>query len=367
MREIISVNLVCICVLAAAGDTVIIENPNGAHQPQVAIDARGNVHLTFGADGKVFYTFSTDAGTTYARPTVVAEIRSLALGMRRGPRIAVARDTVVISAIGGSESESSSGNLYSWRSRDRGKSWQGPFRVNDVDAAAREGLHGMTAGPNGELYCTWLDLRHKGTQIFGSRANGGGKQWSKNVLIYQSPDGTVCECCHPSVSIDSTGKVYVMWRNSLGGNRDMYLAASHDKGETFAPAFKLGEGSWLLNACPMDGGALAAMATGKIFTVWRRDQEILLTDGGLHKERSIGMGMQPWVAANWQRVYAVWLTRRGSGLNFAKSPEYKPTVLAEQAQFPVVAANPMGKGPVVAAWETGGGRPQIKIARIDSE
>ena len=301
------VGLLSLVGFISGAETVTIETPEGARQPQVVIDVSNKVHVTFGADSKVFYTCSTDDGATFSRPIEVAKLKSLFLGMRRGPRIAVSGDSTVISAIG--SSRSGEGNLYTWRSEDHGASWQGPLQVNEVDTSAREGLHGMAAGPNGELYCSWLDLRHKGTQIFGSRSTDHGATWSKNSLVYQSPDGTVCECCHPSVTLDAEGNVYVMWRNLLDGNRDMFLASSHNLGETFEPAVKLGEGSWPLNACPMDGGAIAISASGKVSTVWRRDDEVFLTDGGIPQERQLGMGMQPWAASDLQRLYAVWLSQ----------------------------------------------------------
>jgi len=351
---------------AYAGDSVTIETPHGARQPQVCIDATGSIHLAFGADGQVFYTCSTDDGVTYRKPTQVAKLGSLALGMRRGPRIAVSSNAIVISAIGGSKDQKGDGNLYTWRSKDQGESWQEPIQVNDVNDSAREGLHGMAAGANGDLYCTWLDLRHEGTQIFGSRSTDGGATWSKNGLVYKSPDGTVCECCHPSVALDATGTIYVMWRNLLDGNRDMYLATSHDHGETFEPALKLGEGSWHLNACPMDGGSIATSAKGKIIAVWRRDHEVFLTGGGYLKEQRLGIGMQPWVAADQRQLYAVWLSSRSGRLYLAKSARDEPVELADHAQFPVVAAHATGQGPVVVAWESQGETGAlIKITKID--
>ncbi|MBA3480843.1 MAG: exo-alpha-sialidase [Pirellulales bacterium] len=287
--------------------------------------------------------------------------------MRRGPRIAASGDSIVISAIGSSGADEE-GNIYTWRSQNQGDSWQGPLRVNDVDASAREGLHGMAAGPGNELYCAWLDLRGNGTQIFGSRSADGGATWSANVLIYESPDGTVCECCHPSVAMDESGGVYVMWRNFLDGNRDMFLATSRDRGESFEPAVKLGEGSWALDACPMDGGAIAVAADGRLRSVWRRDQEVLLTDGGLFRETRLGVGMQPWATADRRGLYAVWLSSHTGRLYLAQSSNGEPVELADHAQYPVVAASPTGKGPVVVAWESEReSGPQIKAQRIDRE
>ena len=32
-----------------------------------------------------------------------------------------------------------------------------------------------------------------------------GAAWSKNALVYRSPAGNVCECCHPSVAFGLRG------------------------------------------------------------------------------------------------------------------------------------------------------------------
>ncbi len=100
----------------------------------------------------------------------------------------------------------------------------------------------------------------------------GGRTWSKNIRIYASPDGTICQCCDPSLAIDQQGVIHVMWRNVLSGSRDFYLAESKD-GEHFGAARKVGEGTWKLDACPMDGGGMA-FDRGRIVTVWRRESEI---------------------------------------------------------------------------------------------
>src|SRR5690606_3684534 len=125
------------------------------------------------------------------------------------------------------------GDVLACRSADGGKTWQGPIRVNDAPNAAREGLHGMTSGSDGLLCCVWLDLRHAKTEVMSSTSRDRGATWSNNVLVYRSPDGSVCECCHPSVAIGRDQRVHVLWRNSLGGNRDMYVATSGDGGQTF--------------------------------------------------------------------------------------------------------------------------------------
>jgi len=119
-----------------------------------------------------------------------------------------------------------------WRSDDEGRTWSAGTRINDVPGAAREGMHGFASG---------------------------GRTWSANRLAYQSPTGSVCQCCHPTVAIDAAGEVAVMFRNEIKPTdatadtppaRDMYVVRARRDG-SFGAAVKLGTGSWPLAACPM--------------------------------------------------------------------------------------------------------------------
>ncbi|RUL83573.1 exo-alpha-sialidase [Tautonia sociabilis] len=321
----------------------------GARQPQAAVDAEGRIFVAFGRGNTVRCAVSTDGGKTFEVATV-GSVDSLALGMRRGPRVAATGRAVVVTAIGGKEGGGRDGDLLAWRSADGGRTWSGPARANAVDGSAREGLHGMAAGPEGRVFCTWLDLRGGKTELYGARSEDGGTTWEPDVLVYRSPAGSVCECCHPSAAYAPDGMLYVMWRNQLHGSRDLYLTSSTDGGETFGPAEKLGLGTWPLDACPMDGGALAAGPGGRVQTVWMRDGAMFAARPG-EAERPLGGGIQGWTALGPGGGYSVWLERRPGRL-LALIPEGPaPLTLAERANDPVVAAAPGGRGPVVAVWE----------------
>lgn len=354
----LSVSLIFLAVPLVASDAVCVvssEAVPGAQQPQVAVNTAGHIFIAFGAGENIFVCKSVDVGKTYTSPVKIGQLSNLALGMRRGPRIVANENTVVVSAI-----SHESGNLMAWRSGDGGETWSGPVNVNDQPKVAREGLHGMAMGADGLIYCTWLDLRNGSTQVFGASSQGGGKSWSKNHLVYASPSGTVCECCHPSVEISHNGIIHIMWRNALEGNRDMYLAKSDDAGKTFGPARKLGVGSWKLNACPMDGGDLAVSPTGSLTTVWRREGQIYSTDQAEPRERLFGRGEQPVVTTTRQGHYFVWLTRRRGDLLLSAPNVASPTNLAKNASDPAVAAVQFGDGPVVAVWESGD-KPKVSL------
>jgi hypothetical protein len=195
-----------------------------------------------------------------------------------------------------------SGDIFSFTKDQSGK-WSKPARVNDADTIAKEGFIALTAeGKN--AFATWLDLRGNGhNKIFGARSNDGGKTWSKNILIYASPDGTVCECCKPSV-VMKENHVYVMFRNWVNGNRDLYLIHSSDGGNIFGEAQKLGKGSWALNGCPMDGGGLSIDKNGYVQTVWKRQNKIYACEPG-KPEKEIGEGRSCTMeSVNEKNVYA---------------------------------------------------------------
>ncbi|MEO6809144.1 MAG: sialidase family protein, partial [Isosphaeraceae bacterium] len=210
------------------------------------------------------------------------------------------------------------------------------------------------AGPNGEVFCVWLDNRDERMEIFGARSKDGGATWEPDQRVYRSPELSVCTCCHPSVTYAPDGTLYVMWRNNIKGARDFYLTRSSDGGQTFAPAEKLGKGTWPLNACPMDGGAVAAGPGGLVETVWMRNGSMFAARPG-QAERDLGHGVQGWAAVGPDGLYAAWLIHRPGQLLFLRPGSRQPSVLVEAASDPALASAPGGRGPVVAVWESKSG------------
>ena len=195
------------------------------------------------------------------------------------------------------------------------------------------------------LFAAWLDKQgDKGTKLYASHAIDGGTTWSKNIAAYESPSGSIYECCSPSAVFDTAGRILVMWRNSLDGARGMYLASSRN-GEHFSTPQKLGTGTWVLNACPMDGGGLAA-APDKILTAWRRDGNVYLAELG-RSERQVGQGKDVALALSGDRTYVSWVSPSGVELWVDGSP----VSLSHRGTSPALCPVPGG---VLAAWEDDG-------------
>jgi len=322
---------------AASAESAVVDG--AGKQPHAAIAADGIVHLVYAQGEALMTRASRDGGATFSAPLTVAKVDGLMVGMRRGPHIAAGSLAVVVGAIG------KDGDLQAWRSLDHGATWSGPVTINDQPKTAMEGLFSLAAGPGGVVWATWLDLRSTTMEVYAAQSRADGT-WAANARVYRSPDGEVCTCCQPTIAGDA-GTVAIMWRNQVGGARDLWSCALDGAGKITAAAAKLGSGTWSLNACPMDGGGIAILGS-RIETIWRREGTMYACGSAdRRKEVALGPGSNGVVAILvsgvvrvWQRSDDIVMTRDGG-----------PVTVLGRGRYPVIAAQADGNGPAVIAWE----------------
>src|SRR5579862_7744186 len=75
--------------------------PDPAREPQLAVNG-SMAAVTFGAGGSIYFAASSDAGKTFSPPVKVSEAAIVPLNRHRGPRIAITRGAIVITAVTGS-------------------------------------------------------------------------------------------------------------------------------------------------------------------------------------------------------------------------------------------------------------------------
>jgi len=304
--------------------------------PQVTIGKKNNIHIVYGTGDSIMYVSSTTQGKSFTSPSLVAVLPGLFASAMRGPQIAATDNGLVVTAC------TNKGNIYAFKQQGAGK-WTKAMKVNDVEEVAKEALMGLSADGL-HVFAVWLAVKNpKGQNVYGARSIDGGKTWSKNLLVYDSPDNSVCECCKPSVAVKGNN-VYVMFRNWLGGNRDLYLAKSGNGGQSFENAQKSGAENWKLNGCPMDGGGLVVNNSGIPQTVWRREGKIYAsTIGSAEKEIGEGRGCTMETVNN-KNIYA-W-TENGNVVLI--KPQGQKKVLGKGSQ-PIVKA--LNNEHVICVWE----------------
>ena len=310
-------------------------------QPQLAA-AQGLVAMTFASGESIWLAKSADGGRSWSAPAKVADLPKLLAGRHRGPRVVIAGNAMLVSAV------STGSDLFCWRSTDGGRTWSKPAVINDAPTSAREGLQAMAADAERHVAAAWLDDRVPGgKRLWGAFSDDAGATWSKNVLLYESPSGTICQCCHPSLVSMGHGEFAVMWRNVVDGSRDFYVLRLKG-GEPQGPAVKQGQGTWKLDACPMDGGGIA-IDGGEIVTAWRREHNVFLVGPG-RAEVDLGTGLDIALAEGRKGPVAVWVNGKTIRLLEPGAPSAR--TVSENGAFPAIVALP--DGVVLAVWEEDG-------------
>lgn len=311
-------------------------------QPDFYVHENGQIDLVFGLKNTIFYANSIDNGLHFSVPQIVDSLSGLHLGMSRGPRIAGSNKSIIITAI------DKKGNVHAYRKKMKDNLWQHQL-VNDIPDVAKEGFNAIATNSNGQFMVIWLDLRgNKKNKLMAAMSKNDGVNWGANTLIYASPDSTICECCQPNI-IFNQNRISIMFRNWINGSRDMYTIHSFDEGKTFKSIEKQGEGTWKLNACPMDGGSLAFTRDNQVISVWRREGNLFVSKEGNTAETKISDGRNASISAGQQGIDIVW---NQQGKIYLKNSQHSETQLIGEGRYPIIKT--INKKESFIIWENQG-------------
>ncbi|HKS27995.1 MAG TPA: sialidase family protein [Pyrinomonadaceae bacterium] len=269
------------------------------------------------------------------------------------PTIAVAKDgTIYVGWTARAAAEGHATNLFLSTSRDGGKTFEPPVKVNDDAKEVVHGMHSLAIDERGRVFLAWLDERsinmydengkldeHKmeaNREVYAASSEDGGRTFSQNRLVARE----ACPCCKTAVTAGADGRVYVAWRQVLPGNyRHIAVASSTDGGQTFSSPVIASDDRWMIAGCPVSGPALSLASDGALRVLWYSEGE-----------------------AGKPGLY--WSESRDGGKSFTSR---KP--LAEGTAF----GNPQllaGAGPgnsLTAIWESNqAGASKIIVARLDN-
>jgi hypothetical protein len=335
-----------------------------AAEPAIAAAKDGSVYVVWvehkaeGAADVWLAHFDAGGRRLGATPTRVNPKAVQATAWRGdAPSVAVAPDgrTVYVGWMArdkpvAASSSADSAGLHLSVSRDGGRTFAPPVKVRDDPKPAAHGMHSLLVAEDGRVHLAWLDERglaapahaaheakgktsghqmeEANRQVFTAYSADGGRTFSPNRLIARE----ACPCCKTSLAAGRDGRVYVSWRQVLPGDfRHIAVAASTDKGQTFAPPVVVSDDRWMLNGCPVSGASLAVGGDGALAVVWYTAGEagapgIYLSesrDGGrtFAPRRAVATGKAqgtPTLLVGDKGAYVVWESREGGGARPAR-------------------------------------------------
>jgi hypothetical protein len=270
----------------------IVRLPAGGIQPQVAVDAKGVVHVLYfkgePAHGDLYYAQLSETNE-FSAPIRVNRVAGSAeaTGTMRGGHLAIGRDGRIHIAWHGSSlatprvSAAETPVLYTRSNRAR-TAFE-PER--NVVSRHLAGLDGGTVAADavGHVYVAWHafepGLRGEADRrVWIARSGDEGETFAEEIAASPASTGA-CGCCSVAAMSDRRGYVYSLYRSATDNtHRDSYLLFSRDHARSFVAA-RLQE--WNIAACPMSSFALSETADG-VLAAWEANQQVQWTtiDGG---------------------------------------------------------------------------------------
>ena len=289
------------------------------------------------------------------------------------PTIAVAPDKTVYVGWTARAGGAAHGTiLYLSASRDQGRTFGPPVKVNDDEKPVSHGMHSLAVSSEGRVYIAWLDERNiappaeampgqnqtkmehaePNSEIFFAVSADGGRTVSANKRLANE----VCPCCKTALAVGPNNQVYAAWRQVLPGDfRHIAVASSSDGGQNFAPPQIVSDDEWKITGCPVSGPALSVSSDGRLRAVWYTAGE--RGSAGLYwaesrdrgqsfSERKLLAGGQvrgnPSLLADANNnLFAVWESDekepRILSVRLADDKATTPAALADSAELPTVA------------------------------
>jgi hypothetical protein len=268
--------------------------PGGGIQPQVVVQD-GVLHLIYLAgDPKasdVYYVRSEDWGRSFSQPKRVnSQIGSAtAAGSIRGAQLAVGRGGRVHIAWNGSSSALPRGPLNPATPADSPHNGapmlyarmddQGEFEAQRNLITRTFGLDGggtIAADVRGQVYVAWHASTagavrgEAGRRVWLARSSDEGRVFAAERAV--SDEGTgACACCGMRLFAAADGDLLALYRSARDTvHRDIYLLASHDRGETFSSRMIH---PWEIGACPMSSMFFVENPTN-LLAAWETEKQV---------------------------------------------------------------------------------------------
>lgn len=222
----------------------------GAGSIAAALSSDGTLYVALGINNYIYVARSTDDGLTFSEPVQVSDTQAALV-------IPVERPAIAASATGqvsvAWSSPALNGQIWHALSLDGGETFSPAVAISGA-AATETILPRSTIDEASNPFVAWLA---NGTLRFTHLAAGTETFAAPHIV-----DEQTCECCHPQPLVDGS-RLFIAYRNlEIDGSsgehsRDIFLARSADGGQTFTEEVRVSDASWLINACPVSGPALA--------------------------------------------------------------------------------------------------------------
>ena len=322
---------------------------NGVYNSDIALDSNGNIYVvwhdyrswvndsSWESPVDVYLSKSIDGGLTWSSDLKIPNRNAIYYPWQFQPYIAIDQNNgnVYVSFTDYNSYYVSGiydyGDISVVRSTDGGATFEPAVKVDDTGNTTTQLWSSIAVDSvSGNVYVVFEDLRNGDKDIYLAKSTDYGTTFEANVLVN---DVITNDQNEPSVKVDSTGAVYVVWgdwKNDPAQTvepylNDIYIAKSTDDGVSFAASVRVTDE-------PMNGTysytfppRLSIDDSGTVHIVWydlRSGSSVCYydksSDGGLtfSTDSVVNDDAQevahalPKIATNGSEAYIVWIDKR---------------------------------------------------------
>lgn len=125
----------------------------------------------------------------------------------------------------------------------------------------------IAVNKKGDIYITWHDNKNGNNDIFIVKSRDGGKSFEKPARV-DDTGNEVSGQIYPTIAIDGNSRVYAAWYDFRNGNSDIYFAKSNDSGKTFSRNIKVNFGDDEGATTGQNSPSIAASKKGDVYLAW---------------------------------------------------------------------------------------------------
>jgi phage terminase large subunit-like protein len=204
--------------------------PGNSSMPAMAIDSSDTIHIVWydetPNDREIYYKRSEDGGTTWT----ASQRLTWTAGFSTSPGMTIdSGDTIHIVWA-----DFSPGNyeIYYKRSEDGGSSWSVAQRLTWTADDSADPAAAMDSG--NAVHVIWEDNTPGNHEVYYKWSAGGGAWTAARRLTWTADDSD-----DPTIAIDSSDTIHVVWNDLSPGNREIYYRRSPDGGTTWSASQRL--------------------------------------------------------------------------------------------------------------------------------